>query len=270
MKPISDKIRTLRRAKGLTQEQLAEVLFVTAQSVSKWENGLSAPDLTLLPIIARFFGITIDELFGYRLDALNRRERFIRFLADNGMLRFGQFRLKSGRLSPYYVNTSSCRSSGQIAQLGEFYAEYIRETNLDLNLLAGNSAREIPSVIATGMTLHRKYGLDIPISIDSALGKNITEHDSLLLIKDTLTSGASLKSWMNQNIPANVLVSVDRMERGEHPHLSSRHEIEQQYDIHIHAVATLDDIIHALESGVISGSEHLPSLQCYRDQYGGN
>ena len=68
---IGDKIRLLRKNKSITQTQLAEALSVSSQSVSKWENHLSAPDISVLPVIARYFGITMDELFGYRLDALN-------------------------------------------------------------------------------------------------------------------------------------------------------------------------------------------------------
>jgi len=83
MEQIGTKIQTLRRNKNLTQAQLAEALSVSAQSVSKWENGLSSPDISLLPMIARFFSITMDDLFNYRLDALNYKERFIRFMADN-------------------------------------------------------------------------------------------------------------------------------------------------------------------------------------------
>lgn len=98
MELIGTKIQTLRRNKNMTQAQLAEVLSVSSQSVSKWENHLSTPDISLLPIIARFFGITMDELFNYRLDALNYRERFIRFMADNGVLQFGEFKLQSGRI----------------------------------------------------------------------------------------------------------------------------------------------------------------------------
>lgn len=72
MELIGTKIQTLRRNKGLTQAQLAEILSVSAQSVSKWENHLSSPDISLLPIIARYFGITMDELFNYRLENVSR------------------------------------------------------------------------------------------------------------------------------------------------------------------------------------------------------
>ena len=101
--PIGDKIRLLRKNKNITQMQLAEALSVSSQSVSKWENHLSSPDITVLPQIAQYFGITMDELFGYRLDTLNYQERFIRFMTNNGMLRFGTFTLKSGRKSPYLI-----------------------------------------------------------------------------------------------------------------------------------------------------------------------
>ena len=158
---IGTKIQTLRKNKNMTQSQLAEVLSVSSQSISKWENNLSVPDISLLPIIARYFGITMDELFNYRLDALNYKERFIRFMADNGVLQFGEFRLKSGRTSPYYINTGNYKSASQISKLGEFYAECIREHNVESNLLIGNTHREIPIVIATSMTLFNRYGTDI-------------------------------------------------------------------------------------------------------------
>ena len=97
---IGDKIRSLRKNKNITQTQLAEVLSVSAQSVSKWENHLSVPDISVLPVIARYFGITMDDLFSYRLDALTYKERFIRFMVDNGMLRFEDRPLSNGRVSP--------------------------------------------------------------------------------------------------------------------------------------------------------------------------
>lgn len=275
MESISRKIQTLRKNKNLTQAQLAEALSVSAQSVSKWENGLSVPDISLLPIIARYFGITMDELFNYRLDALNYKERFIRFMADNGVLKFGEFRLQSGRISPYFIDTANYKSGSQITKLGEFYAECMREHNVEANLLVGNTDWEIPIMIATSMILYKKYGVDINYNIDNTVGKRCDTKDKITLIKDTLTSGSTLKNNLLRlqenagNHVSNVIVSVDRQEKGRHASTSALHEIERTCDVKIHAIVTLDDIIRALENGVIAGTEYLDALKQYKEMYGG-
>lgn len=276
MELIGTKIQVLRKNKNMTQSQLAEVLSVSSQSVSKWENNLSVPDISLLPIIARYFGITMDELFNYRLDALNYKERFIRFMADNGVLQFGEFQLQSGRISPYYINTGNYKSASQIAKLGEFYAECMRENNVDSNLLVGNTHREIPIMIATSMVLFNRYGIDINYSIDSAVGKRLEVSDRVTLIKDTLTSGNTLKTNLQalqadtrQNV-SDVIVSVDRVEKGNGLSLSARHEIEKTFDVKIHAIVTLNDIIRAVENGIVGGMEHLDAIKRYREKYGGD
>lgn len=274
MESIGTKIQTLRKNKNMTQAQLAEVLAVSSQSVSKWENNLSVPDISLLPMIARFFGITMDELFNYRLDALNYKERFIRFMADNGVLQFGEFKLHSGRISPYVINTGKYKSAGQIAKLGEFYAECIREHNINTNLLAGNTHQEILIMIATGMTLYNRYGIDIPYSIDDSVGKQMDERDKVTLIKDTLTSGQTLHTNLlaiQKNVGkcvSDVIVSVDRMEKSAVSRASARYEIEKMHDVKIHAIVTLDDIIHAIENGVIKGTEYLSAIKQYKEEYG--
>jgi len=275
MMNIGTRIQTLRRNKNITQAQLAEVLSVSSQSVSKWENNISLPDISLLPVIARYFGITMDELFDYRLNALNYRERFIRFMADNGVLRFGEFRLQSGRISPYHINTGNYRSAGQIAKLGEFYAECMRENNVECSLLAGNTRCDIPIVMATGMAMFTKYGCDIHYNIDQDVGKPPESGDRITLIKDTLTSGNTLKANLTalrinaQPLVSDVIVSVDRMERGDNSPLSARHEIEQKYGVNIHAIVTLDDIIRTVSSGIIGGMEYLDAIIRYREKYGG-
>lgn len=275
MNLIGTKIHTLRKNKNLTQAELAEILSVTPQSVSKWENHLSVPDITLLPIIARYFGITMDELFNYRLDALNYKERFIRFMADNGVLQFGEFRLKSGRISPYYINTGNYKSAGQISKLGEFYAESIREHNIESSLLVGNTHKEIPIMMATGMVLFNRYGVDMQYNIDNCVGKKMAANDKVILIKDTLTSGNTLKEnlrTINDTIGkcvCDIIVSVDRMEKGEERHLTARKEIQKEYGVDIYAIATLDDIIHAMENGVVGGMEYIDSIKRYKEKYGG-
>ena len=268
---IGDKIRSLRKNKNITQIQLAEVLSVSSQSVSKWENHLSVPDITVLPVIARYFGITMDELFNYRLDALNYKERFIRFMVDNGMLRFGDFKLKSGRNSPYLIHSGYYRMGSQISKLGEFYAECIREHNIESNCLVGINDADTPLLISTSMTLFNKYGIDSEYIIEkNSVSKELT------LITDTFTSGMSLCSALENikeqigKLPSDIVVCVDRKERTEGSSVSAKHTIEGRYGVRIHPIVDLDDIIKAADSGVISAGEYSEILNKYAEIYKGD
>jgi len=97
---IGNTIKTLRKAKGVTQEEVARELGVSYQAVSKYENEVAQPDISLIPLLAQYFGVTIDELFGYKLDALTNKEKFVRFMADNQILIFQE----SGE---YFINTET-------------------------------------------------------------------------------------------------------------------------------------------------------------------
>lgn len=272
---IGDKIRLLRKNKGVTQAELAEAISVSAQSVSKWENRISAPDISVLPLIARYFGITIDELLGYRLDALNYKERFISFMLNNGMLRFGEFRLKSGRLSPYLIHSGYNLTGSQISKLGRFYAECIREHSIDANCLIGSGNREIPLVIATSMTLYNRYGIDCAHCVDYDIENNAVAAHEITLITDAFTSGATLCSALEHikakmhKYPSDVVVCVDRMETAEHSRFSAKHEIENRYGVKIHPIVNADDIIEAIENGVIPAEEHLDKIKDYMNRYRG-
>lgn len=272
---IGDKIRLLRRNKNITQAQLAESLSVSSQSVSKWENHISAPDIAILPAIARYFGITMDELFSYRLDALNYKERFIRFMINNGMLRFGEFQLKSGRLSPYHIHSGYSLTGSQISKLGMFYAEAIREHNIETSCLIGIDRREIPLVIATSMTLFNHYGIDCVHCVDDSIENAAFSDQNITLITDAFTTGTSLCAALEKTkcrmgkYPSHVVVCVDRMENTANSALSARHEIENRYGIKIHSIVNAEDILKAAKCGVISAGEYYEKLKEYLTQYKG-
>ncbi len=272
---IGEKIRHLRKNKGVTQSQLAEALSVSAQSVSKWENHLSTPDISVLPVIARYFGITMDELFNYRLDALNYKERFISFMANNEMLRFGEFTLKSGRQSPYLIHSGYNLTGSQMSKLGEFYAQCIRVHNIEANCLIGIDKREIPLVIATSMTLFNRYGVDSSHCVDYNIENEAFSSREITLITDAFTSGTSLcaaldriKSKMGK-YPSHIIVCVDRLERAEHSVISARCEIERKYGVKIHSIVNADDILRAIESGVVPAGEYYEKIKEYVKRYKG-
>ncbi len=276
MHAIGSKIKTLRKNKKITQEQLAEVLLVSAQAVSKWENGMSVPDIELLPIIARYFGITMDEFFNYRLDSLNYKERFVRFMADNGVLKFGNFKLQSGRISPYYIDTGNYKSASLITKLGTFYAECIRENNIPFGMLYANTGKEVPLLIATSMVLFEKYGEDVKYRIGEELCDHLNGKDSITILEDTLTSGQTLCGMIKKireydaECEIDVIVSVDRMEKGNGLSITSANNIERKFGIKIHSIVTMQDIIAAMKRGVISNTEYLDAMTKYYEEYGGN
>ena len=272
---IGEKIRTLRKNKNITQSQLAEALSVSAQSVSKWENHLSVPDVSVLPVIAHYFGITMDDLFSYRLDALTYKERFIRFMVDNGMLRFEDRHLSNGRVSPYYIYSGYHRMGSQISRLGEFYAECIREHGIESNCLVGINEREIPLLIATSMTLFRRYGVDSHYCMNYISEKDAIVSRDITLITDTLSSGATMRRVLEQmereigRYPSHIVVYVDRMERSDHSPLSAKHEIERDYGVRIHTIIDLEDILQAAEHNVIHVGENYDKLLKYAETYRG-
>lgn len=275
MELLGNKIQMLRKNKNLTQQELAQKLSVTSQAVSKWERNLSAPDISMLPIIARFFGITMDELFNYRLDALTYKERFIRFMSDNDVLRFGEFKLKSGRISPYFIAPEHYASGSQLTKIGEFFTDCIRQNNIHTDLLLANTIRESHLVSAVSMVMYTKYGIDLGYRINNEVGKMAASDGVVTVLKDTFCSGDTFRGIMREAkdslgiYPHNVVLTVDRKERGLYSDLTSTNEISQEFGINVFSIVTVDDIIAALENGVIPGTDYLSRMKEYREQYRG-
>lgn len=275
MELLGNKIQMLRKNKNLTQQELAQKLSVSSQAVSKWERNLSTPDISMLPGLARFFGITMDELFNYRLDALTYKERFIRFMADNGVLRFGEFKLKSGRISPYFIAPEHYASGSQLTKIGEFFTDCIRQNNIYTDLLLANTIRESHLVSAVSMVMYAKYGIDMGYCINNEVGKKAASNSAVTVLKDTFCSGDTFRKILCDTkdslgrYPQNVVLAVDRMERGLCSDLTSTNEIRQEFNVNVFSIVTVDDIISAMENGVISGMDYLTRMKEYREQYRG-
>ena len=273
---LGDKIKSLRKNKNITQEELSLFLSVSPQAVSKWERNLSAPDISLLPAIAGYFGITIDELLSYKPDALTYKERFIRFMSDNGALKFGSFTLSDGRVSPYEIHTESFSDGSQLSKIGEFFAQCIRENNVRTNLLYANTYKESHIITATSMVMFQKYGVDVKLCIENKSGSLPTVSDRVTIIKDTTATGATLR-WMLENIkenygivPTDIILAVDRAERSSDSEFTARHGIERDYGVKIHSIVDIDDIVRALNDRIIPGADYLPEIEEYREKYKGN
>lgn len=213
------------------------------------------------------------------------KEEFIRFMVDNGVLKFGQFTLKSGRLAPYFINTGNYKTGKQLAKLGEYYAACIRDNGLQAETLVGPAYKGIPLSVATAIALYHNYGEELNYCFDRKeakdhgegglfVGKQLVDGEKVVIIEDVMTSGKALREILPKlKAEANVdvvgmVISVDRREKALNGELSAVAEAKREFGIDVYSVVTMDDIISAIENGVIDGKEHLAAMYEYRAKYG--
>lgn len=265
MNKIGDNIRLLRKAKGVTQEELAEAVHVSFQAVSKWENG-GSPDIEILPVLASFFGVSIDELMGFKLNAFTDRERFIRFMGDIGALKRGSFDLH-GYQSQYYVDSERFTTNAHYARLGEYFADSIRESGVAFDSIIGMAYHGISLSVATALALYNKYGITVNYCHDRKLadskGREFCGHtpeagERVVIVDDLINSGNTLlgrierlKAEADVTIAA-VAVIVERYEAEmkEH-HQNGADRIREKYGARILSVVNGDDISRAIAAGIV-------------------
>ena len=213
------------------------------------------------------------------------KEKFVKFMVDSGVLTFGEFTLKSGRKSPYFMNSGNYNTGAQLAKLGEFYAECIHDNGIKFETLFGPAYKGIPLAVATATALFNKFGMDVNYSFDRKeakdhgeggviVGKQLTDKEKVVIIEDVMTSGKALrevlpklKAAADVDVTAMV-IQCDRMEKGLQTDLSAVQEVSREFGIRIYSIVNINDIIAAIESGVIEGREHLDAMKAYRSQYG--
>lgn len=213
------------------------------------------------------------------------QEQFIRFMVQNGVLKFGEFTLKSGRLAPYFINTGNYKTGKQLAKLGEYYAACIKEHGLEAETLVGPAYKGIPLSVATAIALYNKYETEVNYCFDRKevkdhgegglfVGKQLQDGEKVIIIEDVMTSGKALREILPKlQAAANVeivgmVISVDRKEKALDSELSAVAQAKKEFGIDVYSVVTMDDIIAAIEKGVIDGKEHLEKMYEYRNQYG--
>jgi len=213
------------------------------------------------------------------------KEQFIKFMADCGVLTFGDFTLKSGRKSPYFLNAGNYNTGAALAKLGEFYAECFTDNKADAETLFGPAYKGIPLVVSTAVALKNKFNIDINYCFDRKeekdhgeggwfVGKQPHDGEKIAIIDDVSTSGKAIREVLpklQKAAKVNVtsfIITADRMEKTLSGELSAVQEIEREFGIKVYSIINIRDIISALENGIISGAEYVPAMKAYIDEYG--
>ncbi len=204
---------------------------------------------------------------------------FVDFTLETGVLKFGEFTLKSGRISPYFFNAGLFNAGSHLSQLGNFYAQAIEASNLQFDVLFGPAYKGIPLAAATAIALNDNFNRNVPYSFnrkeakDHGEGGSIVGHPlegDILIIDDVITAGTAIREAQdiinaNDANTKGVIVALDRQEMGK-GELSAIQEVEQIFGIRVLSIINLSHIIEHLKA---SKNEDLVSrIESYRSQYG--
>ena len=208
------------------------------------------------------------------------QKEFIEFAIEKQVLKFGEFTLKSGRISPYFFNAGLFNTGRDLARLGRFYAAALQDSGITYDLLFGPAYKGIPIATTTAVALSNDYDLDVPYCFNRKEAKTHGEGGSLvgseltgkiMLVDDVITAGTAIRESMdiinahNAEL-AGVLIALDRQEKGK-AELSAIQEVERDYDAKVISIVQLADVVTYLET-LPEMQQHLASVQAYRAQYG--
>ena len=213
------------------------------------------------------------------------KKEFIQFMKDSAVLKFGDFTLKSGRKSPFFMNAGAYVSGGQLIKLGEAYARAIHDAyGTDFDVLFGPAYKGIPLAVVTAMAFKNLYDVDVRYASNRKevkdhgdkgilLGSPIKDGDKVVIIEDVTTSGKSIEETfpiIKAQGAVDVLglmVSLDRMEVGKGGKKSALEEIRELYGIETHAIVTMKDVVEVLKGDVID-AEMEEKIHAYYEKYG--
>ena len=222
---------------------------------------------------------------------MNYKESFIKFMVESGVLTFGDFTLKSGRKAPYFVNTGNYNTGAQLARLGEYYAQCIKENNVQVDTLFGPAYKGIPLSVVTAIAFSELYGKEIRYCSDrkeeqdhgadkgSFLGSKLKDGDRVVMIEDVTTSGKSMEETVPKVKGAadveivGLMVSLDRMEVGKGGVKCALDEVHDLYGFETNAIVTMKEVIEHLynkeyKGKVIIDDTLKAAIDAYYEQYG--
>ena len=219
------------------------------------------------------------------------KQEFIEFMVDSQVLKFGEFTLKSGRKSPFFMNAGAYVTGTQLRKLGEYYAKAIHDNyGLDFDVLFGPAYKGIPLSVATTMAISELYGKDIRYCSNRKevkdhgdtgilLGSKLKDGDRVVIIEDVTTSGKSieetfpiLKEQANVEIKG-LMVSLNRMEVGKGGVKSALDEIQEKYGFPAHAIVTMEEVVERLynqecQGKIVIDDSIKAAIDSYYEQYG--
>ena len=212
------------------------------------------------------------------------KKEFIEFMMSADVLRFGEFTTKSGRLSPYFVNTGNYRTGAQIATLGKFYAQCIMDNCGDnFDAMFGPAYKGIPLVTTAAGSLSRDFNVDKPYFFNrkeakdhgeggSLVGYKPQDGDRIIIIEDVITAGTAVRETVpvlqaaaKVSIP-DMFISVNRCEVGQHAGKTAVMEVKEEFGINVHAIITVADIHEYLKEKPEYASV-LSLMEQYMDKY---
>ncbi|KAG0337795.1 hypothetical protein BG004_007493 [Podila humilis] len=210
------------------------------------------------------------------------QREFIEFAIKNEVLKFGQFTLKSGRISPYFLNAGLFNTGASLAKIGKFYAAAVHDSGIEHDIIFGPAYKGVPLACTTVIALaDAPYNKDTPYCFNRKEKKDHGEGGTIvgsvlqgrvLVIDDVITAGTAIRESVQiiadcKAQLAGVLVAVDRQETGKNGDLSAIQEVERDFGVPVKAIVTMTHIMQYMEE---KGNyvEHLAQMRVYREKYG--
>jgi len=208
------------------------------------------------------------------------QKEFIEFAIERGVLKFGEFTLKSGRTSPYFFNAGLFNKGSDLARLGRFYAEALVDSGIDFDVLFGPAYKGIPIATATAVALYDQHNQDTPYCFNRKEKKDHGEGGNLvgsalegkvMLVDDVITAGTAIREAMdivqtNGAELSGVLIALDRQEKGK-GEMSAIQEVERDFGAKVVSIVSLNDVITFLKDDD-TFKEYLPKVEAYRSEFG--